>query len=278
MQNKRKWFRRIKIVLLVYGSLGIAIYYLQDAILFHPVSLPQGYKYDFKEPYTEVNIPYDSISNINIIQFPTPFRADSSPNATPASKGVVLYFHGNRDNIAWYEKFVANFTKKGYDVWMLDYPGYGKSTGPVSEQRLYDYAEQLYKLAKAHFAADSITIYGKSLGTGVAAWLASRKNCKQLVLETPYYSMTSLAGYYFPLYPVGRMIHCKLPTYQYLTKVMAPVTILHGSSDWIIPHRNARRLSELLKPNDKFFTIPGGSHNNLNDYPLFHEKLDSLLR
>jgi len=275
MQHKRKWFRWIKFVLLVYGSLGIAIYYLQDAILYHPVSLPQGYIYPFKAPYKEINIPYDSLSNINIIRFTVP-ASPGSP--APAPKGVVLYLHGNRDNIGRYEKFAPNFTKNGYEVWMMDYAGYGKSTGPVSEQRLYDYAEQLYKLAKAHFAADSITIYGKSLGTGVAAWLASRKNCKQLVLETPYYSMTSLAGYYFPIYPVGRMIHCKIPTFQYLQKVIVPVTILHGSSDWTIPHRNARRLSEFLKPGDAFITIPGGGHNNLNDYPLFHEKLDSLLR
>ena len=266
MQNKRKWFRWVKLVLLVYGSAGIAIYYLQDKILYHPVSLARDYTYNFKEPHDEVNIPYDSSSNINIIRF-----------TVPAPKGVVLYLHGNRNNIAWYEPFAANFTKNGYEVWMMDYAGYGKSTGPVSEQRLYNYATQLYKLARAHFHPDSITIYGKSLGTGVAAWLASRNNCKQLILETPYYSMTSLAGYYFPIYPVGRIIHCKIPAYQYLQKVIVPVTILHGSADWIIPHRNSRRLSEFLKPGDRFYTIPGGSHNDLNDFPLFHEKLDSLL-
>lgn len=278
MQKKRNWFRWINIILLVYGSAGIAIYYLQDVILYHPTALPRNYTYNFKEPYKEVNIPYDSNSNINIIQFTTTVPAGAAPGAVTNPKGVVLYFHGNRDNIGWYEKFAANFTKNGYEVWMMDYPGYGKSTGPVTEQRIYDYAGQLYKLARARFSPDSITIYGKSLGTGVAAWLASRKNCKQLVLETPYYSMTSLAGYYFPIYPVGRMIHCKMPTYLYLQKIIVPVTILHGSSDWIIPHRNARRLSQFLKPGDDFTTIPGGSHNDLNDFPLFHQKLDSLLR
>jgi hypothetical protein len=193
-------------------------------------------------------------------------------------KGVVLYLHGNRDNIGWYEPFAANFTKNGYEVWMMDYPGYGKSTGPCTEPRLYEYATQLYVLARSRFGADSITIYGKSLGTGIATWLASRKNCKQLVLEAPYYSMTALAGYYFPIYPVGRMIHTKLPTGQYLAKVIAPVTILHGSSDWIIPHSNAEKLAAVFKPADRLITIPGGSHNNLNDFPLFHQALDSLFR
>ncbi|MBS1566854.1 MAG: alpha/beta fold hydrolase [Bacteroidetes bacterium] len=278
MPKKRIWFRWIKLFLLIYGSVGIAIYYLQDNILYHPTPLPADYHYAFKEPHKEVNIPYDSGSNINIIQFDLSNRPDTFWNAPHRVKGVVLYFHGNRDNIGWYEKFVPNFTKNDYEVWMVDYPGYGKSTGPVSEQRLYAYAEQLYKLARARFEPNQITIYGKSLGTGPAAWLASRKNCRQLILETPYYSMTSLARYYFPIYPVGRMIHCRIPSYEYVQGVIAPVTILHGTSDWIIPHRNARRLAALLKPTDKFYSIPGGSHNDLNDFPLFHEKLDSLLK
>ncbi len=267
MQKKRKWTRWINITLMIYGIIGIAVYYLQDKILLHPVSLARDYTWHFKAPFREVNIPFDTNANINIIQFST---------AAAEPKGVVLYLHGNRNNISWYEKFVPNFTKNGYEVWMLDYPGYGKSTGPCTEPRLYEYANQLYLLARVRFGADSITIYGKSLGTGVAAWLASRKNCKQLILETPYYSMTSLAGYYFPIYPVGRMMHYKIPTWQYVEKVIAPVTILHGSSDWVIPHSNSRKLAALLKPSDKFITIPGGSHNDLNDFPLFHQTLDSL--
>ncbi len=160
-----------------YGIIGIAIYYLQDKIILHPVSLAPGYSYNFKEPFREVNIPFDTNANINIIQFSTP---------APSPKGVVLYFHGNRDNISWYAvKFVPNFTKNGYEVWMIDYPGFGKSTGPCTEPRLYEYANQLYLLASAHFMPDSISIYGKSFGSGIAAWLASRKTCKQLVLETP---------------------------------------------------------------------------------------------
>jgi pimeloyl-ACP methyl ester carboxylesterase len=159
----------------------------------------------------------------------------------------------------------------------VDYPGYGKSTGPLNEQRLYDYADQLYIMAKSRFAKDSIIIYGKSLGTGIAAWLASKKDCKQLILETPYYSIPSLAGRYFPIYPMERMMHYKIPTYEYLQKVIAPVTILHGNDDGVIPYNNAQRLRPSLKPADQFITIEGGSHNNLYSFPFFRQKLDSLL-
>lgn len=254
--------------MMLYGLIGIAIYYLQDSILFHPEKMTKDRSYHFAIPHKELNIPFNDSANINVIEFTT---------AGPA-KGVVLYFHGNRKNIAWYAGYASNFTKNGYEVWMMDYPGYGKSTGVLTEQRLYDYALQLYTLAASRFAKDSIVLYGKSMGTGLAAYIASRKNCKKLILETPYYSITSLSAHYFPLYPVGRMIHYKIPTYEYLQRVIVPVTIFHGTSDGVIPYSNAAKLKPFLKPTDQFITIEGGSHNDLNDFPLFHQKLDSLLK
>jgi uncharacterized protein len=267
MPMKKKIFRWVKIILMLYGIIGIAIYYLQDYVIFRPEALAADYTFNFKDPFKEVNVAYDNNSNMNVIQFTT----------TKPCKGVVLYFHGNKTNVIRYRRFVPSFTGHGYELWMVDYPGYGKSTGPLTEQRLYDYAEQLYKMAAARFPQDSIIIYGKSLGTGIAAWLASNKNCKQVMLETPYYSMTSLAGYYLPIYPVGRMIQCKLPTNEYIGKIKAPVSIFHGTKDRLIPYGNASRLQPLLKSNDRFFTIEGASHTNLQRFPLFKEKLDSLL-
>ncbi len=254
--------------MIVYGLIGIAIYYLQDIILFHPEKIEKHYSYNFPIAHKEINIPYNDSSNINIIQFTT----------TGSPKGVVLYFHGNRKNIGWYARYAPNFTKNGYEIWMIDYPGYGKSTGKITEQLLYNYAEQLYILATTKFSKDHIVLYGKSMGSGIAAYLASRKNCRELILETPYYSITSLSAHYFPIYPVSRMIHYKIPSYQYLQEVIVPVTIFHGTSDGVIPYSNAEKLRPFLKPADQFVTIDGGSHNDLNDYPLFHEKLDSLLR
>jgi uncharacterized protein len=265
--NKKKLFRWIKVILLLYGVIGILIYYLQDYMLFRPVKVELQQAYHFNIPFKELNIPYNEQTNISIVQF--------TVGAKP--KGVVLYFHGNRRNISRYEKFALNFTSNGYEVWMIDYPGYGKSTGPLTEQRLYDFAEQFYKLARMKFSKDSIIIYGKSLGSGIAAWLASRKGCKQLILETPYYSITSLCSRYFPLYPIERLIHYKIPSYEYLKQVIAPVSIFHGTADWVITYSNAQRLIPSLKKTDEFITIPGGSHNDLNDFPLFHYKLDSLL-
>jgi uncharacterized protein len=264
----KKWWRWVRIVIIVYCVIGIVLYYLQDYILFHPVQINKTEAYRFNIPHKEINIPYSANSTINVVQFLVP---DST------IKGVVLYFHGNKKNIGWYAKFAPYFTKNHYEVWMIDYPGFGKSTGVFSEERLYDWALTLYKLARAYYSPDSIIIYGKSMGTGIATQLASIRDCRHLILETPYYDMPSIIDNYLPIYPVNRMIHYQLPTWKYLQNVTAPVTIFHGTADWIIPYRNANRLKPFLKATDAFITVPGGSHNDLFTFRLITEKLDSLL-
>jgi alpha-beta hydrolase superfamily lysophospholipase len=248
---------------------GIALYYLQDYFLFHPTVLPRNYQYHFNVPFSEVEIPFNKTDTLNMVKF-TP--VDS------VRKGVVIYFHGNRENINRFAKFSTNFTKLGYEVWMADYPGYGKSVGNRTEKILYQQSIQLYKMASSKYAKDSIVIYGKSFGTGIAAYLAAEYDCKQLILETPYYSIPDLLGAYTLIYPIQRMSKYKIPTYQYLKDIKVPITIFHGTDDWVIPYSCAEKLKEVLKTTDQFVTIEKGSHNDLNDFPLYHQKLDSLLK
>lgn len=254
--------------MIIYCLVGIIVYYAQDRVILHPVQLDKSYKYSFHFPHKEINIAYDEKTNINIIQFPP---KDS------AVKGVVLYFHGNKTGINRYKMFVPNFTERGYEIWMIDYPGFGKSTGEFSEQLAYEWALLMYKMARARFSPQDIIIYGKSLGSGIAAQLASVRDCRKLILETPYYSMTSLARRYLWMYPIEQMLRYKLPTHEYITKVTAPVTIFHGTDDPLIPYSNAVQLKQVLKKEDEFITIEGGNHRNLNDYQIMKDKLDDLL-
>ena len=265
---KQKLFRWTRIIIFIYGSAGIALYYLQGKLLLRNTPLSADYQFKFNVPFREVNIPLNATDNLNLVQF---LPADS------ARKGVVLYFHGNRENINHYAAYAINFTKHDYGVWMVDYPGYGKTTGKFTEENVYMQAREIYKLANTKFGADSIIVYGKSLGSGIAAWLASRKTCKRLILETPYYSIPDLFSHYAPIYPVESLSKFKFPTGEYLKDVKVPVTIFHGTDDWIIPYSHAAKLKQVLKPGDEFITIDKGSHNNLNDFPLFHKKLDSIL-
>jgi len=123
---KKRLIKTTKILLIVYLLGGIALYFLQDAILFHPLSLNRNHRYNFSEPHKELRLGLNENDTISLVQFQ---KTDS------VSRGVVLYFHGNKRNISWYFRFMPYFTKQGYDVLMIDYPGYGKSTGKLTEKK-----------------------------------------------------------------------------------------------------------------------------------------------
>ena len=116
------------------------------------------------------------------------------------------------------------------------------------------------------------------MGTGIATHLASIQPCKRLILETPYNDFPSVVKQYLPIYPVDWMLHYKMPTYQYIQNVNAPITIFHGTDDDVIPYSNAKRLKKFLKQGDEFVTIKDGEHNELYKFKETVNKLDSLLR
>ena len=147
--NWKKWFWT---ALVIYLIGGMALYFLQDAVLFHPVTLNRQYRYNFPQPHKDISIPVNQEDTISLVDF---------SSTDTVTRGVVLYFHGNKRNISWYAKYIPYFTRHGYQVLMIDYPGFGKSTGKLNEQKLYDWALQVYRLAIKRFAADSIIIYGK---------------------------------------------------------------------------------------------------------------------
>lgn len=267
--NRKKIFRVLKIFIIAYCGIGIALYYLQDKFLFHPVKLDASHTFSFRQKFREVNIPFNKEDTCNLVKF---LPSDS------VTRGLVLYFHGNRENVEHYAKFTEIFTKQGYEVWMEDYPGFGKSTGEITENKLYDQALSIRKMAQHAFGDDSIIVYGKSLGTAIAAYTASTFKPKALVLETPYYSIPDLFGSYAFIYPAGKMSKYKLPTYKFLEDVQSPVTIFHGTDDRVVFYSCAEKLKSKLKPYDKFITIPEGTHHNLAGFTVYQKTVDSILK
>ncbi len=249
--------------------MGIAFYYLQEKIFFHPKALAHNASFNFKQPLVEKTIAVDAGTSYHLVQFTV---------HDTIRKGIVLYFHGNKENVNHYADRANQFTQNHYEVWMPDYPGFGKSTGNLSEKGLYEEALQIYKLARIQYPPSQIIIYGRSIGTGIAAQLASVRDCKKLLLETPYYSFTSLIRLVAWMYPLDMILQYKFPTHEYLAKVTAPVSIFHGTGDRLIPYFNASRLKNKLKSGDEFITIEKGSHNDLDKFPLMQKKLDSLLQ
>ena len=266
--TSQKFYTVLKVAVIVYLVCGIALYFLQEKFLFHPKKLPADYIFSFQQPFKEINLPISSEKNISIIQFTVP---DS------LRKGVVLYFHGNRRNIERYASYAVNFTRNNYEVWMIDYPGFGKTTGKRTEESMYADAAMIYKMARSKFSKDHIIIYGKSLGTGVATQLASVSDCKRVLLETPYYSVDALLKHYAFIYPVSRLSKFHFPSNQFIKKIDSPVTLFHGTKDEVIPYKQAVRLAK-ENPGVLLVTIEGGRHNNLNDSPVFQQQLNSILQ
>jgi uncharacterized protein len=266
--NRKRIYRWLKVIVLLYCLVGIALFYLQEKFLFHPEKFSNAYVYHFSVPFEEVNIPFNKTDTVSMIKF---FPTNS------LRRGVIVYYHGNKENIERYAKFASTFTQHGYEVWMEDYPGFGKSTGERVERKLYEQALQVRKMAASKYGADSIIIYGKSFGTGIASYVASETNNKRLILETPYYSIPSLFSCYAPIYPTGKMSNYKIPANEFLADVKYPITIFHGTDDGVIPYRNAARLKTIIKATDEFITVDKGTHHNLNDFDVVKKKLDSLL-
>lgn len=269
MQIPTPLIRIVQWTLIAYGIIGIALYYLQDKLVIHPTRLELEDKYSFTYPHKEVNLQYEDNVIFHLVQFTT---KDSTP------KGVVLYFHGNRENIERYARFAPFFTKEGYEVWMCDYPAFGKSRGEFSEALVYEESIQVYKLARQQFSSDQIIVYGKSLGTGPATYLASKRDCKQLILETPYLSIPDVATHFFWMYPVKQMMQYDFPNKKHILLVDAPITIYHGTNDRVIPYAHAQELYQLQPTRAELVTLPEGTHHNLMKFPLMQDHLRNVLR
>lgn len=265
-------FRKLKLrpilaaLLVIYVIGGAALYFTQKKLIFHPEPLAEDDTFSYSLPFEEIKLRINDKETLSAVMF----KADTA-------KGMVIYFHGNSRNISKYAGKAKQFVERGYSVLMMDYPSYGKSTGALTEANIYANALRMYEIARKFFPPDNIIIYGRSLGTGVAAQLAAIRDCRRLVLEAPYYSMTDLAMRLIPIYPYRLMLEFKFPTDEYLPKVTAPILIIHGTDDNTIPIASARRLESLLKQQDQFITVPGADHNNFDNYPRYREALDIAL-
>lgn len=265
----RKRWKWIRAVLVGYVLVGTVLYFLQEKFMFHPKVLDNDAVLNISQPYEEIRLPVSDGKMIHITRFTT---TDSVP------RGAVLYFHGNRNNVEHYASASELLTQSGYEVWMPEYPGFGKSTGERSETIMKQDAELVYKLLRSRFAADSIIIYGRSLGSGPASWLASRVDCKRLILETPYSSMVDLMQHYAFIFPVRWLAKYEFDNKACLPDVDAPVTIFHGTSDGVIPIKLAHKLAAASPANTELIEVQGGGHNDLREFPVFVDMLKVVVK
>ncbi|WP_299117519.1 alpha/beta hydrolase [uncultured Winogradskyella sp.] len=246
--------------------IGASLYFFQEKLLFLPTKLSQDYQYQFNYPFEELFLKTDEDTVINALHF----KAENS-------KGVLLYFHGNAGDLSRWGRITEYFTAMNYDVLVMDYRAYGKSVGPLSESAFYKDGQYCYDYLLKQYSEENITLYGRSLGTGIASYLAAKNNPKQLILETPYYSIEDVAKSRFPIFPVKYLLKYKFPTYKYLPEVSCNISIIHGTDDTIVPYHSGKKLSELDIENLNFITVVGGSHNNLVKFDVYRDAITNIL-
>ncbi len=262
------WISILLLVLAIYIAISIALYYLQDYVLFKPEKLPKNFQFDYENQETkEYNLETRDGAVINGLRF--------FPKGE--SKGVVLYLKGNSKSIKGWGKFAVDFTRHGYNVLMVDYRGFGKSTGKRSQKAIKRDLQLVYNKLKEQTTEDRIILYGRSLGSGFATKLASMNNPKMLVLDAPYYSLTKVTARYMPFMPLSLLLKYPLPTYKWLKYVQCPIHIIHGTHDKLIPYKSSIKLSLINPKLTKLHTVIGGGHKNLNNFESYHKMLDDIL-
>lgn len=235
--------------------------------MFFPEKLPADYKFSFQGKFEEINFNTEE----NIFIHSLLFHSESP-------KGLILYFHGNAGSLASWSDVAHDFLPLGYDILIPDFRGFGKSTGSISsEKQLHHDAEFIFNEMLKKYPEEKIVIYGRSIGSGIAAKLAASHFPKALILETPFFNFTDVVGHYYPLLPSSFILKYKFENNLWIKQVQCPVFIIHGTNDEIVPYRSGKQLAE-LPGKITFFTIEGGMHNNLRAFKEFHEILNTALQ
>lgn len=255
-------------VLLIYGLVCLVYYLVQEKFLFVPVHTE-----DLK--FRKVKLPFEDL------YYETPnngyihaqlFRANYS-------KGLIFYLHGNTGNLKRWRFMAEDLCKLGYDVFVMDYRGFGESRGKRSEAFMHRDVEFCFDAIAKNY--QYVVIYGRSLGSGFATRLTSKRSANKVVLETPFNNMVDTAKYYLPFLPVPLFLRYRFRSDIYIKQIKCPIHIFHGTADIIVPYPLANKLFQIAKDSGaqvQMTTIKKGMHSNLNKYALFRNRLEKFLR
>ena len=243
-----------------------AAYFLQERFIFRPEKLPADFKYKYDIPFKELFFNVEPGVSINGLHF---YR--------PQSDGLVLYFHGNTRSIKGWAKYAQDFYRYNYDVVLVDYRGFGKSTGKRSEKEMFQDMQFVYESLAKKCPQEHIIVYGRSIGSGFAAKIAADNNPRYLILDSPFYNFGQVVTRFLPFLPVRYILRYQLRTDKWILQVNCHTYIIHGTKDWLIPIRQSEELQALNPQKITLIRIHGGGHNNLSSFPEYHNFIRDIL-
>lgn len=236
----------------------------QVKFFFPGAKLPENYQFTFPGKFQEISFR----AKDSTLLAAGLFKADSA-------KGVILYIHGNTGALNKWGQIAGVYTGLHYDLFMLDYRGYGKSGGFIkNEDQLYSDVQDAYNYLKLIYPEKNIIVLGYSIGTGPAAFLAANNHPKELILQAPYYSLPDALHHLRASFDTTK-IAFHFYTWQFLKKTTMPVFIFHGDNDQMFYYGSSQKLEAFFKPGDELITLKGAGHLDMDKNP---EYLDSLKR
>jgi pimeloyl-ACP methyl ester carboxylesterase len=260
----------LQIVLYILAGivvLSVIIYFVQEKFIFKPEKLHAGFVYKYDAPFRELFFNVQEGVSINGLHFHV-----DNPH------GLILYFHGNSRSIKGWAKYAKDFYRYNYDVVLVDYRGFGKSTGKRSEKEMLKDMQFVYDTLTKTYPQNHLIVYGRSLGSGFATKLAADNTPRYLILDAPYFSFKKTIERFLPILPVKYILRFHLRTDKWIPKVNCHIYILHGTKDFLIPISNSEKLQAINPRKITLIRIHGGKHNNLPEFPEYHNFIRDILQ
>ena len=261
----------LALVLVAVLSGAAWLWFMQERLLFAPEVLPSQTRLAQEADISEhtLDVPGARLSALHLQQ------ADA--------KGVVFFLHGNAGNLQTWFTNAAFYRQAGFDLYMLDYRGFGKSTGQIqSEAQLRADVRAAWNQVAPRYAGKKIVVYGRSLGSGLAAGLAAELAAQGApqqpdltVLVSAYSSMLALADQHFAWVP-HFLLRYPLRTDQLIGSIRQPVLLFHGDRDALIPPRHSERLVQLA-PHATLLLVAGAAHNDVHEFPAYRDAFRAAL-
>ena len=269
----KKLFKRSLSISFFIISGVIGYYYqMQEKLIFKAKSIEKNYQYNFNEPFEEVNINIGDTEKINALHF---FHENP--------KGVILYLHGQGKNLKHWGQYAEKQLAYGYDVFIIDYRGFGKSTNQLTEKNLMADSIAAYKYLKNRYDENQIVVHGVSLGTSMATYVSSKFSPKMCILVSPYFNMIETAHYNKPILPrfvLKYILKYHLRTDTWITKSNSPIHIFHGDQDTLVPHIQSKMIMGLLRDTNiaaELYTLEDWGHSAIEDNDAYQKKIKELL-
>ena len=258
------------ILLLIPGVFAGFTFINQPNMVFFPIKELRGAPGSWGMRYEDVKITTDE-EGVQLHGWFIP---------SPADRKTLLFFHGNAGNISHREESITIFNRAGLSIFIVDYRGYGNSTGEPSEEGVYNDARSAwnYLTDTRGIASEDIIIFGRSLGGVVATQLASEVSAAGLIVESTFSSAKDMAQHLMPY--LSRLIYMryKFDAEQTIQNVEIPLLVMHSPGDDIIPFKMGKKLFDAGNEPKTFFELRGDHNSGFKDsQPEYQQALEKYV-